>query len=112
VREIEVVLPSGDITVLGSLNVKDSSGYDLTDLFVGSEGTLGLITKIKLKVIPMPKYSKSLILAFNDVIEATDIVLDIIKSGYEPTALELFEKDTIEYSEKFLNLKFQSQLGH
>ncbi|MCK9471320.1 MAG: FAD-binding oxidoreductase [Bacilli bacterium] len=112
VKAVEVVLPNGEVTILGSLNVKHSSGYDLTDLFVGSEGTLGLITEVKLKVIPMPQYSKSLILAFNDVVEATDIVLDILKNGYEPTALEMFEKDTIEYSEKLLNLKFQSQVGH
>jgi glycolate oxidase len=112
VRVIDVVLPNGDTTTLGSLNVKNSSGYDLTDLFIGSEGTLGLITKIKLRVIPKPKFSKSLILAFNDVIEATDTVLEILRSGYDPTALEMFEKDTIEYSERYLNLKFKSQVGH
>lgn len=112
VRAIDVVLASGEVTTLGSLNIKNSSGYDLKNLFIGSEGTLGLVTQIKLKVIPKPKFSKSLILAFNDVVEATDTVIEILNSGYEPTALEMFEKDTMEFSEKFLNLKFQSQVGH
>lgn len=112
VKVIDVVLPNGDATTLGSLNIKHSSGYDLTDLFIGSEGTLGLITQIKLKVLPLPKFSKSMILAFEDVVDGTDTVIEILKQGYNPTALELFEKDTVVYSEKFLNLKFQSQVGH
>ena len=112
IREFDVVLPSGQATTLGSLNIKNSSGYDLANLFIGSEGTLGLITQIKLKIITKPRFSKSLILAFNNVVEATDIVIEILKNNYEPTALEMFEKDTIEYSEKLLDLKFQSQVGH
>lgn len=112
VRAIDVVLPNGEFTTLGSLNIKSSSGYDLKDLFIGSEGTLGIITQIKLKIIPKPKYKKSLILAFNNVIEATNTVIYILQKGYEPTALELFERSTIEYSEKLLDKKFQSQKGN
>lgn len=112
VKEIEVVLPTGEITRLGSLNVKDVSGYNLKDLFIGSEGTLGIITEVKLKVIPRPKFNKSLILAFNETIDATNTVLKILNSGHLPTALELFDKETIEYSEKYLNKKFPSQKGH
>jgi len=111
VRSMDVVLPDGDALTLGSLNIKNSSGYDLKNLFIGSEGTLGISTQIKLKLLPMPKYKQSVLLAFDSVIEATAGVLAILKSGADPTALELFERSTISYSEKFLNEKLQSQLG-
>ncbi|RDW21289.1 FAD-binding oxidoreductase [Oceanobacillus arenosus] len=110
VRAIEVVLPTGETVELGSLNIKSSSGYDLKNLLIGSEGTLGIITKIKLKVLPLPKYKKSVLLAFDSVTNATDGVLTILANGIEPTALELFERGTIAYSEKFMkqNLPIQS----
>lgn len=112
VKQIEVVLPTGEIIKAGSLNIKDVSGYSLKDLFIGSEGTLGIITEIKLKVIPKPKYNKSFILAFNETIDATNTVLNILSDGYMPTALELFDKETINYSERFLKEKFPSQKGN
>ncbi|QHS21457.1 FAD-binding oxidoreductase [Virgibacillus sp. MSP4-1] len=111
VRELDVVLPDGQKATLGSLNIKDSSGYDLKDLFIGSEGTLGITTRIKLKVLPMPKYKQSVILTFDSLKAATDGVLSILKNGVEPAALELFERGTIEYSEKFTEKKLQSQKG-
>ncbi|WP_035345370.1 FAD-binding oxidoreductase [Haploplasma modicum] len=112
VKELEIVLPDGRKTVIGGLTVKDASGYDLKDLFIGSEGTLGIVTKIKLRIIPRPKYNKSLILAFDKTTQAALTVTKILNSGYLPTALELFDKETIEYSEKYLNTKFPSQMGH
>lgn len=112
VKAIEVVLPTGEITNFGSLNVKDASGYDLKDLIIGSEGTLALITEIKLKVIPRPKYKQSFIMSFDKVTDATNTVLSILNKGYLPSALELFEKDTIKYSEEFLNINFPSQKGN
>src|SRR5699024_7252410 len=111
VRELEVVLPDGEKVTLGSLNIKSSSGYDLKNLLIGSEGTLGISTKIKLKVLPLPKYKKSVLLAFHSLKDATNGVLTILQNGIEPTALELFERSTIEYSEKFTNLSLQSQKG-
>lgn len=111
VRELDVVLPEGEQVTLGSLNIKSSSGYDLKNLFIGSEGTLGITTKIKLKVLPLPKYARSVLLAFNSLEDATNGVLTILKNGIEPTALELFERSTIEYSEQFTGLKLQSQKG-
>jgi len=111
VRELEVVLPDGNLVTLGSLNIKNSSGYDLKNLFIGSEGTLGITTKIKLKLLSLPKYKQSILLAFDSLQEASNAVITILKNGIEPTALELFEKGTIEYSERYLNMKLQSQLG-
>lgn len=112
VRQLEVVLPTGEVVALGSLNIKDSSGYDLKDLFIGSEGTLGIITEIKLKLLPLPKHKRSMAFAFNSIKEGTDAVLKILASGIAPTALELFERSTIEYSEKFTNKSFSSGKGN
>ncbi|ALV21771.1 FAD-binding oxidoreductase [Carnobacterium antarcticum] len=111
VRALEVILANGEELSLGSLNIKNSSGYDLKDLFIGSEGTLGITTQIKLKLIPLPKTSLSLVAAFPSLREATDAVLTILKNGVDPTALEFFERDVIELSEKENNLKFPSQKG-
>lgn len=111
VRELEVVLPEGEKVTLGSLNIKSSSGYDLKNLFIGSEGTLGITTKIKLKVLPLPKYKESVLLAFHTLKDATNGVLTILQNGIEPTALELFERGTIEYSEKYTKVLLQSQKG-
>ncbi|WP_249869031.1 FAD-binding oxidoreductase [Oceanobacillus saliphilus] len=111
VRELEVVLPDGEKVTLGSLNIKSSSGYDLKNLFIGSEGTLGITTKIKLKVLPLPKFKKSVLLAFQSLKDATNGVLTILQNSIEPTALELFERSTIEYSERFTNIALQSQKG-
>ncbi|MFL2133093.1 FAD-binding oxidoreductase [Desemzia sp. FAM 24101] len=111
VRELDVVLASGEEMTLGSLNIKSSSGYDLKDLFIGSEGTLGITTLIKLKVIPVPKASLSAIVAFSTLQDATKAVLDILKHGVDPTALEFFEKDGIAISEKENNLPFPVQNG-
>lgn len=111
VRALDVVLPTGEAVTVGSLNEKSSSGYDLKNLFIGSEGTLGIITGIKLRVLPMPKHQRSVVLAFDDLFKATDGVLTILRNGIKPTALELFERSTIAYSERFLNEKFASQKG-
>ncbi|RDW15442.1 FAD-binding oxidoreductase [Oceanobacillus chungangensis] len=111
VRAIEVVLPTGETVELGSLNIKSSSGYDLKNLLIGSEGTLGIITQIKLKVLPLPKYKQSVLLAFDSVTSATDGVLTILANGIDPTALELFERGTIVYSETFTKQLLPLQTG-
>lgn len=112
VRAMEVILPTGETVTLGSLNIKDSSGYDLKDLFIGSEGTLGILTKIKLKVLPSPKVKKTVLLAFDSISDATDGVLKTLEAGINPTALELLESTTIAYSEEFTKYKLQSQKGN
>jgi len=112
VRAMTVVLANGEKVELGSLNIKSSAGYDLKNLFIGSEGTLGITTKVKLKVVPKPKFHQSMVIAFDSVLDATDNVLEILKRGFAPTALELFERTAIQYSENFLNTKFNSQKGN
>lgn len=111
VREMTVVLPSGESMTLGSKNIKDSSGYDLKDLFIGSEGTLGITTQIKLKLIPLPKASLSILLAFNTVQEATDATLAILTSGADPSGVELFERQALRYAEQNLGYPLKSQVG-
>lgn len=111
VREMTVVLPSGESITLGSKNIKDSSGYDLKDLFIGSEGTLGITTQIKLKLIPLPKASLSILLAFDTVQEATDATLAILTSGADPSGVELFERQALRYAEQNLGYPLKSQVG-
>lgn len=112
VRTIRLVLADGRELTVGTLNVKSSSGYDIKDLFIGSEGTLGISTLIQLKVIPLPKVKKSYIIAFDNLLEATRCVNTILHSGIAPTALEFFERDMIQLSEKETGLAFPTKKGH
>jgi len=111
VREMTVVLPSGEEMTLGSLNIKDSSGYDLLDLFIGSEGTLGITTQVKLRVLPEPKERETVLLSFADVFKATEATLAILRSGAEPSEIELFEKEAVYYAEQHLDYPLQIQSG-
>lgn len=111
VRELDVVLADGSEMQLGSLNIKSSSGYDLKDLFIGSEGTLGISTLIKLRLLPAPKAKLSVIAAFESLEDATDAVLTILRNGVDPTALEFFEREAIELSERNNQQAFPSQSG-
>jgi len=111
VREITVVLPTGEEMTLGSLNIKDSSGFDLLDLFIGSEGTLGITTQIKLEIIPQPKARQTVLLAFEDVFDATRGTLAILRSGADPSEVELFEKKAVYYAEQHLEYPLQTQKG-
>lgn len=111
VKQMTVVLPSGESMTLGSLNIKSSSGYDLLDLFIGSEGTLGITTEIKLKVLPLPAVRNSILLAFTDVFKATEATLAILASGADPSEVELFEKDAVFYAEQHLGFNLQTNQG-
>ncbi len=106
VRGLEVVLPNGDIIEVGGKVVKNSSGYSLKDLIVGSEGTLGIVTKAILKLLPLPKKAISLLIPFPNLEMAIDTVPKIIKSKVIPTAIEYMVKDVILASEEFLGKKF------
>ena len=111
VRELDVVLADGREMKVGSLNIKSSSGYDLKDLFIGSEGTLGITVQVKLRLLPLPKAKLSVIAAFHTLEDATDAVLTILRNGVDPTAMEFFEKEAIALSEKDNDLPFPSQEG-
>lgn len=106
VRALTVVLPDGEIMQLGSKVVKNSSGYSLKDLIIGSEGTLAVITEAVLKLLPLPKASISLLVPFPDMKSAIEAVPKIIRSKVIPTAIEYMSRDTILFSESYLGKKF------
>jgi glycolate oxidase len=106
VRGLEVVLASGDVIEVGGKIVKNSSGYGVKDLIVGSEGTLGFVTKAILKLLPLPKKAISLLVPFADLATAIETVPVIIRSKYIPTAIEYMEKPVILCAEQYLGKKF------
>jgi len=95
VMGLEVVLPDGRITRTGTACMKSASGYDLTRLFVGSEGTLGVFTEITLKINPKPKAVKTARAYFTDLNDAGRSVTDIIQAGIVPSVLEILDENTI-----------------
>nr|WP_320189720.1 FAD-linked oxidase C-terminal domain-containing protein [uncultured Desulfobacter sp.] len=92
---MEVVLSSGKVVRFGSRNVKDVTGYRLSSLFCGSEGTLGMVTSVILKVLPQPESVSTLLVTFDDLDNTANAVADIIGAGILPVALELMDKTTI-----------------
>lgn len=103
---LEVVLADGRIVQLGGAVAKNSSGYALKDLIVGSEGTLGVVTRITLRLLPLPPFSISLLVPFPDLPTAIDAVPDIIKSKAVPRSLEFMERDVILAAEEYLGKRF------
>ena len=106
VRALEVVTPKGEILNFGAAVAKNSSGYSLKDLVVGSEGTLCIVTKATLKLVPLPKISVSLLVPFPDQKTAIESVPKIIGTKVIPTAIEYMSRDTILFSESYLGKKF------
>ncbi len=106
VRALRVVLPNGKILELGANVAKNSSGYSLKDMIIGSEGTLAVITEATLKLVPLPKKSISLLVPFKNMRSAIESVPHIIRSKVIPTAIEYMSRDTILFSESYLGKKF------
>lgn len=106
VRALTVVLPDGEIMKLGGKVAKNSTGYSLKDLVIGSEGTLAVITEAILKLVPLPKLSVSLLVPFADMKSAIEAVPHIIRSKVTLTAIEYMSRDTILFSESYLGKKF------
>ena len=103
---LEVVLPTGEITTLGGKCVKDVTGYDLVHLMVGSEGTLGVVTKVYLKLMPLPRYVADLLVPFDDMGKAINIVPAIMThGGIIPTSVEFMDSLSIRAAEMYLNQK-------
>lgn len=96
VLNLEVVLPNGEIIMTGANVLKNSTGYNLTQLIVGSEGTLGFVTKIVLRLIPLPKYELLMLIPFASVEKASETVSAIFRAGFTPSALELVEIDALK----------------
>jgi glycolate oxidase len=97
---LEVVLPTGDLMHVGSLTMKNVQGYDLTMLFTGSEGTLGVITKAHLMLKPMPLARKTLMAVFDDVAIAGETVYRVLSSGVIPGKIELLDNWVINSIER------------
>jgi glycolate oxidase len=102
VLNLEVVLPTGEIIWTGANVLKNATGYSLTQLIVGSEGTLGIVTKIVLKLIPLPKYDLLMLVPFNSAENACASVSAIFRAGYTPSAIEFMERDALEWVSKFV----------
>jgi len=96
VLNLEMVLPTGEIIWTGANVLKNSTGYNLTLLVVGSEGTLGIVTKIVLRLIPLPKYDLLMLAPFASLEKASEAVSAIFRAGFIPSALELMEIDALK----------------
>ena len=113
VLNLEIVLPTGDIIWTGANTLKNSTGYNLTQLLVGSEGTLGVITKIVLKLIPAVSHTILLLVPFYKSHQACEAVSAIFRAGIVPSALEFMERDAIDWSLKYidgLNIQIKDQI--
>ena len=102
VLNLEVVLPTGEVIWTGSNTLKNSTGYNLTQLLVGSEGTLGVITKIVLKLQPHPTHNLLMLAPFRSAESACAAVAAIFQAGVTPSSLEFMERNAIEWSMKYL----------
>ena len=102
VLNLEVVLPSGEVIWTGANVLKNSTGYNLTQLLVGSEGTLGIISKIVLKLIPYPPHNLSMLVPFSSAEKACEAVAAIFRAGIVPSAMEFMERDAIEWTLKYV----------
>lgn len=102
---LEVVLPDGEIIETGSL-VEDFPGYDLTGLFIGSEGTLGLITKIIVRISPKPEATSTILALFNSSRDAATTVFQIINKGYIPSVLEMIEETMLKEVDEVFQLNY------
>ncbi|GAB5539792.1 MAG: FAD-linked oxidase C-terminal domain-containing protein [Salibacteraceae bacterium] len=102
VLNLEVVLPSGEVIWTGANTLKNSTGYNLTQLMVGSEGTLGVITKIVMRLIPHPTHDLLMLVPFNSAEKACAAVSAIFRAGITPSGMEFMERDAIIYAMDFI----------
>lgn len=101
VLNLEVVLPNGAVIWTGANTLKNSTGYDLTRLLVGSEGTLGIITRAVLRLVPLPKATRLMLVPFASAIKACEAVSAVFRAGIIPSALEFMERDAIAWTMRF-----------
>ncbi|HEX6193407.1 MAG TPA: FAD-linked oxidase C-terminal domain-containing protein [Chitinophagaceae bacterium] len=103
VLNLQMVLPNGEIIWTGANVLKNSTGYNLTQLTVGSEGTLGIVTKIVLRLIPLPAYDILMLVPFRKLEEAGEAVSAIFRAGFVPSAMELVEIDALKIVSQFVD---------
>jgi glycolate oxidase len=101
---MEVVLPSGEVIVTGGKSVKDVAGYSLKDFLIGSEGTLGVITKVLLRLVPKPQATRTMLAFYSSLSDSAETVSDIIASKITPAALEFLDNTTIRCVEEYAHL--------
>ena len=106
VRGLEVVTADGSVLTAGGKNVKDASGLSLKNLYIGSEGTLAVITKCILKLIPKPETSLSVLVPYPDLKTGIQSVLSILRANANPTAVEFMERKVVKLGEDFLGVKY------
>ena len=111
VMGLEVVLASGEVVWMGNKCVKDVAGYSLKDLFIGSEGTLGIITKVLLRLIPKPAARRTLLASFTRIEDAAETVTDIIAAKIIPCTLEFLDQTTMRCVEDFARIGLPTDAG-
>ncbi|HRQ83546.1 MAG TPA: FAD-linked oxidase C-terminal domain-containing protein [Flavobacteriales bacterium] len=102
VLNLEVVLPDGEVVWTGANTLKNATGYDLTRLIVGSEGTLGIITRAVLRLVPLPKETRLMLVPFRDERKACEAVAAVFRAGITPSALEFMERDAIDWTLRYV----------
>ncbi len=114
VQGLEMVLPNGEVIHTGGKVVKDVTGYNLTQLLIGSEGTLAVVTRIILRLIPLPKLRMDLLVPFNSIEKTTKTVSEIIEAKIVPTAIEFMENNCFELAENHIKRKlaFREAAAH
>jgi len=105
------VLPSGEIMRTGAKTAKNSTGYDLTHLFAGSEGTLGIVTEGTLRLIPLPRARRTVMAEFASVMDAANTVTDVLDAGIVPCAMELMDSTTVKLVEEYLHAGLNLEAG-
>jgi glycolate oxidase len=111
VMSLEVVMPTGEIVHTGSASIKSVTGYDLTRLIVGSEGTLGIITRILLKLVPLPEKVGTMLAGFPEIGAAAKAVAGIMSSRVVPSTLEFMDRTAVECVKEYLHDDLQQDLA-
>ena len=112
VLNLEVVFANGEIAWTGANVLKNSTGYNLTHLIIGSEGTLGIVTKIVFKLIPLPQHSVVMLVPFFSAESACAAVSEVFKAGIVPSGMEFMERDAIDWVLKFLETSPSPKLNN
>ncbi len=114
VSGLEMVLPNGEMIRTGGKVVKDVTGYNLTQLIIGSEGTLALVTQITLRLIPLPRQRMDLLVPYPSIEKGTQTVSEIIEAKIVPTAIEFMERNCFDLAEEFIKRKlvFRDAAAH
>ena len=112
VRGLDIVLPSGKIINTGGKIMKNSTGYSLLNLFIGSEGTLGVITQATIQLMPSPRVIRTLIIPYDELEKAIETVPSLIDQKILPLAVEFVPREVIRITEEFLHKKWPSSIGN